>query len=358
MAVVTGTRAESGLLETVMHAIDAHPALRLSVVAAGMHLITGTWRELPFKPAAKVAMQRKGQGGRLADAAALGRGISGFAKVFDDLSPGFVLVLGDRIEAFAAASAGSVGGCRVAHMHGGDRAEGVADEAMRHAITKLAHLHLPATAQSRRRILRLGEDPAAVFNVGSPAVDGLADIPPAAPSLAPNVIVMHHPVGDPPAVERQRMARILAATRGFGRRLILLPNHDPGREGIVAAIDAEKRGADDEVLAHLPRRDFVSRLKAASMLIGNSSAGLIEAAVCRTPAVNVGTRQAGREAPANVVSCADDPASMTQAIRAAATLDRTKLRHPYGPGRTGQTVAELLAEIDPAALPLRKRNCY
>ncbi|MEO1235363.1 MAG: UDP-N-acetylglucosamine 2-epimerase [Planctomycetota bacterium] len=351
MAVVTGTRAESGLLDSVMRGIDVHPRLALQVVAAGMHLVSGTYGGIGFPIAAKVRMQKPDRVGRHHDAVATGRGVSVFAEAFAQLEPEVVVVLGDRIEAFAAAAAAAIGGRRVAHLHGGDRAEGVADEAMRHAVTKLAHLHFPATAQSRRRIVRMGEDPAAVFNHGSPAVDAIAAVEPAAD--APRVIVMQHPVGDDDEAECRRMRATLAATSRFDR-LVLSPNHDPGRNGIVRAIE----NAEVEAVDHLPRERFLALLKGAELLVGNSSAGLIEAAVCRTAAVNVGTRQGGREAPNSVVSCGYGKRPVVGAINRALRLDKRRFRHPYGRGDTGGRIAETLATVAWSRVPLRKRNAY
>ncbi|MEM8738156.1 MAG: UDP-N-acetylglucosamine 2-epimerase [Planctomycetota bacterium] len=351
IAVVTGTRAEYGLLETVMHAVDRHPRLTLQCVAAGMHLVAGTAAEVAFPLAARVRMQKPGRVGRRHDAAALGRGVGGFTEAFAQLDPAFVVVLGDRIEAFAAAAAASVAGLRVAHLHGGDRAQGVADEAMRHAITKLAHLHFPATAASRRRLIRMGEPPALIFNHGSPAVDAIHPIPPAAD--APRVIVMQHPVGGDDDTEYARMSTTLRATAAMDR-LVLMPNHDPGRAGIVRAL----REAGLDTTDHLPRRRFVALLKGADLIVGNSSAGLIEAAVCRTPAVNLGPRQAGREAPRSVVSCGHTLRDIRSAIRQALALDTARLRHPYGRGDTGERIADIFATIACSAVPVHKQNTY
>ena len=356
IAVVTGTRAEFGLLRPIMQAVAEHDRLRLRTVVTGTHLLTSSKRDIEaagFRIDAEVEMQRAGETGRLSDAAALGRGVAGMARVIGELSPEFVVVLGDRVEAFAAASAASVAGVRVAHLHGGDRAEGVADEAMRHAITKLAHLHLPATAQSRRRILRMGEPRGAIHRVGSPAIDALRDVQPAAE--APELIVLNHPVGDEADTELRRMRAILHATAGY-RRVVLHPNHDPGREGILQAIDH----AGVDAVEHLPRARFLSLLKGSRAIVGNSSAGLIEAAALRVPCVNLGHRQAGREAPRHVVHCRndDDPAAVATAIEQALRLDLRRFRHPYGDGRTGPRVANLLADLDFADIPLRKRNTY
>ncbi|MBC7773036.1 MAG: UDP-N-acetylglucosamine 2-epimerase, partial [Pyrinomonadaceae bacterium] len=193
IAVVTGSRAEFGLLAPVMRAIRGHPMLELLTVAAGSHYMPPAFThrdvEAEFVVDASVPMQdaddaRTGAGGgnggrgRAADALSLGRGVCGFAAAFDRLMPAWVVVLGDRIEAFAAASAAAIAGIRVAHIHGGDRAEGIADESMRHAITKLAHLHFTATAESALRVLRMGEPSETIHVVGSPAIDGIGDIAP------------------------------------------------------------------------------------------------------------------------------------------------------------------------------------
>ncbi len=351
IAVVTGTRAEYGLLEPVMQAIATHAGLALHVITTGTHLITASHRDITFPIAARVRMQRMGEAGRVHDAASLGRGITGLTRVFAGINPDVVLVLGDRIEAFAAGSAAAVGGLCVAHVHGGDRAEGVADESMRHAISKLAHLHFAATAQSRRRLIRMGELPEWVFNVGSPAIDALRTIEPA--DTGPEVIVLQHPIGDDDATEAQRMRVTLEATRAY-RPLVLMPNHDPGRDGIVQAI----RSAGVDAVDHLPRQRFVALLKRARVIVGNSSAGLIEAAACRTACVNVGPRQGGREKPASVIDCAYGFKPARAALRAALSLDLRTMRHPYGPGNAGTRIASLLASLDLARVPMRKHNRY
>ena len=179
-------------------------------------------------------MQVPGESGRLADARALGRGIAVLADILATISPDIVLVLGDRIEAFAAASAAAIGGIRVAHIHGGDRAEGVADESMRHAITKLAHVHFPASAESAQRILSLGEQPATIHLVGSPSVDGLAAMPALGDARygelgAPEFVFLMHPCGrsddaeyaDAAAALDAAIVRSLSATASLDAVIVL-----------------------------------------------------------------------------------------------------------------------------------------
>lgn len=370
VAVITGSRAEFGLLDPVMRAVRAHPALELRVIVAGAHLLppAETWREVAAAHGveATVEMQRPGEAGRAADAAALGRGVSAFADVFSRLGPDWVVVLGDRVEAFAAASAASVAGFAVAHLHGGDRAEGVADEAMRHAITKLAHLHLPATRASAERLIRMGEREAHVHVVGSPAVDGLARVEPLDDERfgalgRPEAVFLMHPAGLAPEHERAFADAALAALAGR-RTLCLMPNHDPGRDHVAAAIAAAAERRDWPVEHHLPRAEFVALLKrlasSGGVLAGNSSAGLIEAAALKLPVVDIGPRQAGRERSGNVFHAGE---ASVEAIRAAldraAGVDRAAITHPYGDGRAGERTAAALALADPHDPGLLRKRC-
>lgn len=382
VAVITGTRAEFGLLRPVMHAIGKSPRLRLKVIAGGAHLLppARTIREVEaeFHIAATVPMQRPAAGSakaitRAADAAALGRGVEGFARAFARTKPDWVVVLGDRIEAFAAASAASIGGIAVAHIHGGDRAEGIADEAIRHAITKLSHLHCAATKQSAERIVRMGERPEHVHTVGSPAIDGLRDIKPmddvAAIELGdPRIVILLHPSGlDTPAERSIALAasRVAAAHPS----LWLAPNHDPGRETIEAVRSGESsrgKAAAWETLDHLPRSEFIALLKRLAarrgVLVGNSSAGLIEAAAIGVRVINIGPRQDGRERSGNVI---DIPRSKLDSLAAAVVRARSapapQRADAYGDGRAGSRIAKLLSSsaLDPrSAELLRKRNTY
>lgn len=433
VAVITGTRAEFGLLVPVMEAIKKHTSLDLLVVAAGAHFLkpARTIREVEAKYtiAARVPMQTQGKTGRDADAQALGRGVEGFARAFKTLKPDWVVVLGDRIEAFAAASAASIAGIAVCHIHGGDRAEGIADEAMRHAITKLSHLHCAATKLSAERILKMGEKPEHVHVTGSPAIDGLSKIKAMSDVEAkklgdPRVVMLLHPSGfhslspviprnmpdmmasafaglpvprgrgqvrfqssrsspnertfaqfaymavtclkdEPPLGACRNIG--LTACGGVGPRGVFLhPNYDPGREQILEKWKTTSRYNGWPILDHLPRATFLSLLKRMAMqkrglLIGNSSAGLIECAALGVPALNLGPRQAGRERGENVVDT--DPTNtfeVVQRVREADALaGRVRPSVIYGDGRAGPRIAALLAKTDPhAPALLRKRNSY
>lgn len=364
--VVTGTRAEFGLLAPVMRAIRRHEKLELLVVAAGAHMIlpAETYREVKaaFPVADIVPMQTAGRTGRFEDAEALGKGVARFARSFQRLAPDAVLVLGDRIEAFAAAAAASVAGIPLAHVHAGDRAEGVADEAMRHAITKLAHIHFPATPASAERLTKMGERPAMIHTVGSPALDGLDAIEPLSDGAfadlgSPGVVLLFHPIGRSPEIEEAAATEIIAGFAGE-RVLALHPNFDPGREGILRAI----RAASLRELDHLPRDRFIALLKrlriARGVLVGNSSAALIEGAALKLPAIDAGPRQGGRERCANVLHLDRESApAIRDALAKARTLDLSRLRHPYGEGDTGPRIAALLAGLELSDPSLLRKRC-
>lgn len=325
-----------------------------------------TYREIrkDFAVADAIPMQVAGRTGRAEDVQALGAGVSRFGRAFERLDPEWVVVLGDRIEAFAAAIAASIGGRALAHLHGGDRAEGIADESMRHAISKLAHLHLPATAQSADRLVRMGEDPKNIHVVGSPGIDDLAAFEPLSDAALaelgnPDTVLLMHPIGRHREEEEQAGTAVLDALGGR-RVLALAPNLDAGREGIASAIKA----SGVKMIDHLPRAHFVGLLKRLArdggVLVGNSSAGLIEAAALGLPSVDIGQRQSGRERPSSVVHVAhEDEHSIATGINTALAMDRSGLGHPYGDGCAGERTAELLARVDPHSRDLlRKCNTY
>jgi len=372
IAVVTGSRAEFGLLKPVIAAIGQEPTLEVSIIVAGSHLLApaNTHMEVrrAFRVGAVVPMQLPGEHSRIEDAEAVGRGIARFARTYYKMNADCVVVLGDRIEAFAAASAASIGGVPLAHIHGGDRAEGVADEAMRHAISKLAHVHFPATQTSADRLVKMGEQPESVHNVGSPAMDGLLEIPMLNDAAAsdmggPEVVILHHPCGLTDAQELATVQAITDYVASTGKRVIVLaPNHDPGRVTVLSALTAAVAKHNWKFIEHLPREQFVGLLKRLALrggfLIGNSSAGLIEAAALNCRSFNVGPRQAGRETPASVVSV-PEPSSAAIASAIAGHQMTAQPTHPYGDGHSGPRIACLLAQINfDAPVLIRKRCAY
>lgn len=372
---VTGTRAEFGLMESALRAIRSHPRLELQIVATGMHTQsrygktvdelrragwsidrTIQWRDAPSGPSPQAV------------AASTGRAIASLASAFDELDPDVVLVVGDRVEAFATAAAGHLSQRVVAHVHGGDRAMGQVDDSLRHAISKLAHVHFPATAGSAERLRKLGEDAWRIHLVGTPGVDGIHDL--AAPAaelggVAPNrfALLVLHPVDADEALEYKRAKQVLSAatSTGLDRIVIVYPNNDPGSAGIIRCWEEHARDARVQLHRNLPRARFLGLLRDAAVLAGNSSSGIIEAASFGTPVVDVGPRQQGRERSENVTNVPYGQAPVRRAMAAVwndGRPKRRKVRNVYGGGDAGRRIAQVLSKIRLDDRRLRKLISY
>lgn len=369
---VTGSRAEFGLMHSTLSAIRDHPRLQLQVVVTGMHLdrsrgntIDETRRDGGTIDA-RVPWRHK-----LPRAQATGHATAELAATFARLHPDVLLIVGDRVEALAAATAGHLCDIPVAHVHGGDRAVGQADDSLRHAITKLAHVHFPATPQSARRLLRLGEDRWRIHRFGSPGIAGiraaaatLPEIRSLLPGVAPGrfALLALHPVDPDDATEFRRARMLLAATLAAGveQVVIIHPNNDPGSEGIARCWRAV-RDRRVTCVANVPRPYFLGLLRDAAFLVGNSSSGIIEAASFGTPVIDVGPRQAGREHAGNVVHSDYDPPAIKRAmdrVWRGGHPRKVRCRNPYGGTGTGTRIAELLAVISLDRRLLRKLIAY
>lgn len=289
-------------------------------------------------------------------AAETGRATAGLAGAFDRLKSEIVLVVGDRVEAFAAASAGHIGGRIVAHVHGGDRALGQVDDSLRHAITKLAHLHFPATAMSADRIRKLGEDRWRVHQAGSPGIDGItrSAIPRAMTFKRYGLVtgtfalVVLHPAVADDLLEEHRAKMLLRAIRSAGIESIVAvaPNNDPGAAGILRCWENGVAGL--QFHRDLPRGDFLGLLRDTAVLIGNSSSGIIEAASFGTPVIDVGDRQKGRERGPNVRNVPFQIESLRKAITEVwngGVPARFPRDNVYGGGATGEKIAKILARV-------------
>lgn len=358
VAVITGTRAEYGLFTSTLEAIQQRADLELQLVVTGMHLLRAfgsTERDIQrdgFPIAAKVRMQR-GDDSPLDQAEGLAAGVAGIARFLEKAESDVVVVLGDRIEAMAGALAASSTSRILAHIHGGDLARGDLDDRFRHAITRLAHVHLAASAGARRRLLRMGEQPERVHFVGAPGLDRLRELIREAPrrrGRTGRALVVQHPVGRAAAVERKVMLAALDAVRRCGlRATIILPNTDRGHAGVLAAIEAfRSKWANDVEAVHrsMERDAFLRLLGEVDVLIGNSSSGVIEAGFAGTPSVNIGTRQEGRERGGRAVVDAGESASdIRRALHGALRLRPQRGISPvYGREPAGPRIAEILAE--------------
>ncbi len=357
VAVVTGTRAEYGLLASPMQHIQAHPRLKLQLVVTGTHLLRkfgSTVRYIErdgWRIDARIPMQR-GHDDPADQADGLARGIKGIAAYLQRARTDVVLVLGDRIEALAGALAATTTARFVAHIHGGDVAPGDLDDTLRYTITRLAHIHFAASQDAADRIVRFGEHPSTVHRVGAPGLDHLMKRCGEAATRRGNntVLVVQHACGRSAVIEERAMMAILRAVADHHLTpTIIHPNSDRGHSGVVAAINkslARRNGNPrPRLVKSLDRDRYLDTLAAARLLIGNSSSGILEAPVLGVASVNVGNRQQGRlPAGSSVVNSAESYAAMMKAIEVALNKRPRILRQtPYGDGNAGRRIARILA---------------
>lgn len=373
ICVVTGTRADYGLLRWAMQEIQADPRLELVTIATAMHLVRDfgdTARAIEadgFTIDARVDMLLATDT-PLAMAKSTGLGVIGLAETFDRLQPDWVLIPGDRIEALAAAQAAMLLGIPVAHLHGGEVSVGSLDDSIRHAVTKMASLHLAAAEPYRRRIIQLGERPGSVLNVGAPGLEAmqrldLLDRLALEQSLgralpAPLLLMTFHPEtrGGGDAAEAVGQVVEAALQVPDAHLLITRANADAGGRAINAALDRLAASQPDRItlVASLGQQRYFSALAIADAVVGNSSSGLIEAPSAGTPSVNIGGRQDGRLRAPSVIDCPLEPAAITAAVRRALGADMqacaTRRENPYGaPGPIGRRIADALAAAAPPA---------
>jgi GDP/UDP-N,N'-diacetylbacillosamine 2-epimerase (hydrolysing) len=360
---VSGTRADFGLMQRTLIAIAAHPELTLDVTVTGMHLSPRFGMTRDAIAASRLTMGEpivvevdSDAPGTMAIAA--GSFAAQFAQRMAARAPDVLLLLGDRWEMLAAAMAATLLNIPIAHVCGGERS-GTVDDAMRHAISRLAHLHLVATPDAAQRLIRSGEEASRVHVVGSPGLVGIVDDATASRAdlaarfavdpARPLAVVLFHPVVQDAAFAAHQAFEILTGVRAAApdlQALCLLPNADMGNSAIretMIAFCADQPGF--AVATHVPREDYLSLLAQADILVGNSSSGIIEAASFGLPVVNVGDRQDGRERNGNVTDVPPDRMAVTTAVAAALGQRDAAIDNIYGDGHTDTRVAALLADV-------------
>jgi UDP-N-acetylglucosamine 2-epimerase (non-hydrolysing)/GDP/UDP-N,N'-diacetylbacillosamine 2-epimerase (hydrolysing) len=374
---VTGTRAEFGLMRQVLLEIKKQARLKLQLIATGMHLDPSHGDGLKsiqqdgWTVDRVVPWDSNSGRDRRTTARLTGLATAALADAFAELGTDIVLVVGDRVEAFAAASAAHLSGIAVAHVHGGDRAAGQADDCLRHAISKLSHLHFPATKESAGRLKKLGEHPWRIHRAGSPGLDGIVSEAASAESVREALGDVHarqfallilHPVDADAAVEAHRACLVLRAAQGvpYERIVIVYPNNDPGAAGIIGCWDEL---SDPRFISKrdVPRPIFLGLLRDAAVLLGNSSSGIIEAASFGTPVVDVGPRQQGREHGRNVIHLPYNQTLIRTELRRLwnnGSPRRFKSDNIYGGSGAGRKIASTLASLPFNARLFRKLIAY
>lgn len=370
---VTGTRADFGLMRSTLTALRDSEAIELSIVVTGMHLSDKYGRtvddikaadlpinatvELDFESATGAEMARN-----------LGTMVAGFVDAFLRLAPDLVLVLGDRGEMLAAALSAVHLNIPVAHIHGGERS-GTIDESIRHAISKLSHFHFVSTAESRDRLVRMGEQAANVYLTGAPGLDGIDALAirsreellrnAGLDHTRPVALMVYHPVVQEAATGAAGASEIINILLARGIQLVALkPNSDAGSEQIRAVLEARTAHSDVLIATHFPRELFVSWMAAADLMIGNSSAGIIEAASFGTPVINIGSRQNLRERNINVIDVTVDLVAIEGAIERALEHGRHDRRNVYGDGRTVDRIVQLIESLSLDPSVMMKSNAY
>lgn len=366
ICVVTGTRAEYGLLRWVMEDIRETSGLELQVVATGMHLSPEfglTYREIEkdgFIIDRKVEMLLSSDTS-VGLAKSMGLGLIGFGEAFEELRPNVLLVLGDRFETFSAVVAALVANIPVAHLHGGEATEGAFDESFRHSITKMAHVHFVAAEEYRRRVIQLGEHPDRVFLVGGLGIDNIKKLTLLERAALEsslefklgrrNLLVTFHPVTLEDATSSHQMAELLAALEMLEdtHLIFTMPNADTGGRVLRDMIERfVANHANARAFTSLGQLLYLSCIRQVDGVVGNSSSGLTEVPSFGKGTINIGDRQRGRLKAESVIDCAPDRPSIAAALqRLYSPAFQAKLktvRNPYGEGGASEKVVQVLRD--------------
>lgn len=366
ICVVTGSRAEFGLLTPIIHQLKREKSFETDIVVTGAHLNYEHNTEAEIQKAGIVSyvkLKIMTECSNETDMAiATGRAIEIYAKYLAQTKYDIVLLLGDRYEIFSFATAAAILNMPIAHLCGGDTTEGAVDEFFRHSITKMSNIHLCSNEQSRRRVVQLGENPDYVYNVGSTAVEIINEIETTDIEEIKNqlglemligdyAIVTYHPVTTEIGDVRYQVYELVKAMEAVNdlKYLITMANVDAGGDIINEIWQEEVRNHDGWALVGtLGIKRYLSFLKQSKMMIGNSSSGLSEAPILGIPTVNIGNRQKGRYKPKSVIDCNNEHSDIVRAIMRARDNDFKKEfiseKLPYGSGDTSKIVAAIIRE--------------
>jgi len=374
---ISGTRADYGLMKQTLLAIKKNPNLRLKIIATGMHLMPEFGRTINeikkdgFRVHKINAIFEKDTKESMANF--IGKLIQLLTKKIKKIKPDIILVQGDRVEMLAGAIVGAYLGIPVAHSHGGDVSSTV-DESVRHAITKLANIHFPATRKSGERIEKMGEDVWRIFVVGAPRLDSVfkekllskkevvekynLDL------SRPVLLVLQHPVSLEVKEAGKQMKETMEAIKELSfQAIISYPGADSGGRKIINVIEKYRKYPFVKIYKNIPHKDYLSLMKVVDVIVGNSSSGIIEAPFFRLAAVNIGTRQEGREKTKNVLDVDYKKNQIKRAIQKALS-DRKfrqrvkKCKNPYGSGIAAKKITYILAKIKIDKRLLQKQINY
>ena len=367
ICVVTGTRAEYGLLKLTIQKIHESNKLNLYLIVTGMHLqkIYGNTIDVIRKdeiPITKtIYMYEEEESNQSSLGKALGKAIIEFTQVLSDLKPDLLLVLGDRYEPLAAVLSASTLSIPIAHIHGGDNViQGQIDEQIRHALTKFSHIHFPGTVKSAERIKLLGEEEWRIHVVGSPGIDTIYQEKLLNKKEIYNkmdlnlddklIICLQHPYIFEADKAGKQMETILKILKEFNHQTIIIyPNNDLGSSLIIKIIESYRNTPKFKIYKNLDRVLYLSLLKNANLLIGNSSSGIIESPIFKLPVINLGDRNKGRETGANVIHANFEASEVLSALRKGLSKEFKdfcqKVKNPYGDGKAAEKIVTILEEL-------------
>ncbi|MFX1384264.1 MAG: UDP-N-acetylglucosamine 2-epimerase [Promethearchaeota archaeon] len=365
VCVVTGTRAEYNYLKLIIQKIINSEKLKLSLLITGMHLLKKYGHTIDiiikdnFPITEKIPMYDENDLSEKSMGRAVGRAIIHFTEAFYKYKPDILLVLGDRLEPLAAVISASTLSIPIAHIHGGD-ITGSIDENIRHAITKLSHIHFPATKKSYERIKLLGENPDHIFNVGSPTIDNILkerrlnkkdifekfNLNPDKKSC----LCIQHPDVFKADKAGEYMKITLQVLKDLDLQVIIIyPNNDYGSQLIIKEIEDNAAHKKFRIYKNLERNDYLSLFENVDVLIGNSSSGLIESPIFHLPVVNIGDRNKGRETAENVIDVPYDYVKIKNAVIKALSYEFKKfcetVENPYGKGDASDKIIKILEEL-------------
>jgi len=356
ICVITGTRADYGLLYWIMKGIQKSNDLELQVIATCMHLsekFGSTWEKIEedsFPLSKKVDLGKLGDS-RQSLILQLSKGIEGFFSAFGDLDPDLILILGDRYEMLAAAQAGVFSRIPIAHIHGGEITEGAFDDTIRHVITKMSSYHFTSTEEHSKRVIQMGEDPTNVMKIGAPGLENIRKTElyskeELAKKLGfelsdKNLLITYHPVT---ATNEDATDNLINALKQFPDhgQIITLPNSDPGHDSIFKALQKYADGRENVYLTtNLGFHHYLSAMKICDVVVGNSSSGIIEAPFMGTMTVNIGGRQKGRLQANSIINSDTGRKSIISAITESLTLN-PKISVQYGDGFSAGKLVDFL----------------
>lgn len=381
ICVVTGTRAEYGLLSRLIRMIDESDKTQLQLIVTNMHLSPkygNTYQEIEkdgFIIDCKIPIiDENAEDNAVTTLKSMAKALSGFADAYNQLKPDLVVLLGDRYEILAAAEASLIERIPIAHIHGGEVTEGAYDDAIRHSVTKMSQLHFPTTEDHKKRIIQLGEQPERVFNVGSLGVENIKKLPLMSKEEIEKeidfkiddntILVTYHPVTLGNRTAKDDIADFIAAleARKDLRVIFTMPNSDTGGQFIVDAINrfVDRNIDRAKAFKSLGVLRYLSVMKQVEAVVGNSSSGLLEVPSFGIPTLNIGDRQKGRTAAESVYNCAPDKESVLEGLNRVLSKEFRELAYvvhnPYEKANTAEDIFNVISTY-PLVL-LKQKHFY